>query len=210
MKHQDFRHSGSGWRAAPAEGGVTCLIVPGLHGSGPGHWQTLWEQTRGDCVRAELGRWSDPCPDLWRDRLDRAVAAASGSVVLAAHSLGCFAVSHWAAQAAPALIVRVQGALLVAPPDIEAPEADPRLQRFAATPAPAPALPFRSIVVASIDDRYATPDRSRAIAAIWGAEFVDIGASGHINAASRLGAWPAGQALLEDLICRSAPRFNPR
>ncbi len=34
---------------------IQCLIVPGLNNSGPRHWQTLWEQTRTDCHRVDLG-----------------------------------------------------------------------------------------------------------------------------------------------------------
>lgn len=201
MKHQDFPGTGSRRHAVRRGSAVTCLVVPGLDGSGPDHWQSLWERTRTDCARAELGCWSDPHLAVWRDGLDRAVSGIDGRVVLAAHSLGCFAVAWWAASASASLISRVQGALLVAPPDVEKPGVDPRLTRFA--PTPSSALPFRSILVASANDPYASPLRSREMAATWGAEFVDLGEAGHINAKSRIGFWPAGQALLEDLIHRS-------
>ena len=39
------------------------LTIPGLNNSGPGHWQTLWEKTRGDCERVELGSWASPSRD---------------------------------------------------------------------------------------------------------------------------------------------------
>ena len=32
----------------------TILTVPGLNGSGPAHWQTLWEGMRPDTARIEL------------------------------------------------------------------------------------------------------------------------------------------------------------
>lgn len=69
-------------------------------------------------------------------------------------------------------------------------------------------LPFPSIVVASADDDYVTPAQARAYATAWGSEYVEIGAAGHINSASGLGAWPAGRALLERL--RSAPQSSVR
>lgn len=31
------------------------LTVPGLGGSGRSHWQTLWEESRPDTLRVELG-----------------------------------------------------------------------------------------------------------------------------------------------------------
>src|SRR3546814_6249886 len=43
-----------------------CLIVPGLNNSGPSHWQTLWEQSRPDCERVDLGMWSRPHRNHWR------------------------------------------------------------------------------------------------------------------------------------------------
>jgi predicted alpha/beta hydrolase family esterase len=35
------------------------LIVPGLNGSGPGHWQTLWEEKYG-YKRVEQRDWEKP------------------------------------------------------------------------------------------------------------------------------------------------------
>jgi len=46
------------------------LTVPGLNGSGPSHWQTLWEQTRDDIVRVDLGNWAAPRRNAWVTRLD--------------------------------------------------------------------------------------------------------------------------------------------
>ena len=60
-------------------------------------------------------------------------------------------------------------------------------------------LPFPSKVVFSQNDEWVTPVRARQFAEAWGSELVDIGAAGHINAASGYGAWPAGLALLESL-----------
>jgi uncharacterized protein len=196
MKHHDFhRCDRDRWTERATD--VTCLIVPGLDGSGPGHWQTLWETTRTDCMRAELGRWSDPHLRAWRDGLDAAVGTTRGPIVFAAHSLGCFAVAWWLATASTPLLARVRGALLVAPPDVERPNVDERLRRFAPTPNFAARSP--TLLVASRDDPYASFERSCAMAERWGAQLVDVGELGHINAASGLGAWEDGQDLLSIL-----------
>ena len=63
-------------------------------------------------------------------------------------------------------------------------------------------LPFASILVGSQNDPYCRADRAQALARDWGAEFVDLGAAGHINAESQLGDWPAGHALLNRLLTR--------
>jgi len=175
-----------------------CLIVPGLGNSGAGHWQTIWEQQRRDCLRVQLGLWDDPIRNVWISRIDQVVSAAQGPVVLVAHSLGCHAVLWWARLLGDAVPRNVVGALLVAPPDVDRAGAPAPLVRF--TPTPQAMLPFPTIVVASSDDPWGDPDRTEDLAARWGAEFVLLEGEGHINAASGLGDWPAGQELLESLL----------
>lgn len=175
-----------------------CLTIPGLGGSGPSHWQSIWERERHDCDRIELGCWDDPVRNLWISRIDQDVRASPAPVILVAHSLGCLAVAWWAHLVGEAAACNVRGALLVAPPDVDRPGADQRIARFA--PAPKAILPFRSIVVASRDDPYCTFDRAEELASGWLAGLIDAGAVGHINAASELGAWRPGMALLDRLL----------
>jgi uncharacterized protein len=174
------------------------LLVPGLGNSGPGHWQTIWERERHDCLRVQLGMWDDPHRNVWISRIDQAVGAAQGPVVLAAHSLGCLAVAWWSTLLGDALPRNVVGALLVALPDAGRDGTDPRVARFG--PLPRSPLPFRTIVVASSDDPWCELDCSRDLAACWGANHVTLAGRGHINAASGLGDWPQGQELLEGLL----------
>jgi predicted alpha/beta hydrolase family esterase len=61
-------------------------------------------------------------------------------------------------------------------------------------------LPFPSIVAASRNDAYCSLLRASGLALAWGSRLVDCGAVGHINADSRLGDWPEGFALLQDLL----------
>jgi len=185
---------------------VRCLIIPGLHDSGPDHWQTRWLACRDDCARVELGRWSEPSRTLWMSRLDRAVARSRDPVVLVAHSLGCHAVAWWANEASAPRLEKVRGALLVAPPDVDRPDAIALLTPFA--PTPDRALPFRSILAASRDDDYASFERSRWMAARWGSALIDFGRQGHLNTESRLGDWIDGQRLLRGLI-RQEPIAAP-
>jgi predicted alpha/beta hydrolase family esterase len=171
-------------------------ILPGLNGSGPDHWQTRWQHIRPECRRVEQASWDQPDLDQWCATLDAAVRAAPAPVVLVAHSLGCALVGHWVAGGGA--VERVGGALLVAPCDTECPGAPAVIGRFA--PMPVAPLPFRSTVVASSNDSYATLDRTCGFARDWGSAFVDAGPIGHINAASGLGDWLFGQVLLDTLI----------
>jgi uncharacterized protein len=179
---------------------ATCLIVPGLRGAGPEHWQTLWEQERSDCVRVDLGCWSSPVRSIWVGRLDKAVMSTPPPVIIVAHSLGCLATTWWAAGAEPAVTARVRGALLVAPPDVEGHTRHRLLKRFA--PEPDFNLPFPALLVASRNDPYATFERQMAMARRWGCQLVDIGEQGHINVESGVGDWLEGQILLDELIER--------
>jgi uncharacterized protein len=116
--------------------------------------------------------------------------------VLVAHSLGCQLVAAWAAHSQHT--ARVRGALLVAPPDIEREDMPPNLHSW--RPIVRQALPFAAIVVTSDDDPYSTPERSAHLLSEWGARQVGIGGAGHINGESGLGDWPAGHALLAQLV----------
>jgi predicted alpha/beta hydrolase family esterase len=176
---------------------VTTFLLPGLSNSGPEHWQSYWERTDSTCRRIEQAEWETPhCAD-WVAELDAAIASTAEDVVLVAHSSSCAMVAHWSRDASAETRARVRGALLVAPSDPEGPNYPSGPTGFA--PVPLVPLPFPSIVVASTNDEYVSPAQARAYAAAWESTYVEIGAAGHINSASGLGAWPAGRALLERL-----------
>lgn len=174
------------------------LLVPGIHNSGPDHWQTVWEGKRTDAHRVDLGMWDNPHRNTWVNKLNLAILRAERPVVLVAHSLGCLAVAWWAEYERPSYADPVAGALLVAPPDVDRPGLDPRLARFGACPRQP--LPFPGFLIASHDDPYCNFRTSRGLARDWQLRFADAGAIGHINADSRLEDWPFGERLLKQLL----------
>lgn len=178
--------------AAPRSSRV--LLLPGWLNSGPTHWQSRWEAAHG-FTRVEQNDWQWPRRGDWMARLDEVLLADDAPAQLVAHSLGCQLVAAWAAHSRHRQ--RVQGALLVAPPDTEREDTPPQL--FNWRPMLRQRLPFPSIVVASSDDPFCSLDRARAIAADWGSAFDAIGARGHVNGDSGLGDWPEGLALLRRL-----------
>jgi hypothetical protein len=170
------------------------LVLAGLWNSGPQHWQTLWEHKHPGWQRVPHRDWFNPDRHEWVSELDGAIAAAEGGPpILVAHSLGCVMVAHWAASDSP---LKVVGAFLVAPSDVEAPSYPADASSF--KPMPLAKLPFPSIVVASSDDPYVSIERARQFAQAWGSRFVEIGAAGHINGDSGHGEWPEGEQLLAD------------
>ncbi|HVX95062.1 MAG TPA: alpha/beta hydrolase [Polyangia bacterium] len=181
---------------------VRILVLPGLGGSGPGHWQTRWEACEPSCARVEQRDWDRPNLAEWLRAADEAIAAAGGPVVLVAHSLACSLVAHGARRPAWAPVV---GALLVAPADVDSPAHTPDETRGFA-PIPTEPLPFPATVVSSRNDPYVSFERARELAGRWRAQFVDAGSVGHINADSGLGEWMEGRRLLGALIARAVIR----
>lgn len=169
------------------------IIVPGLGGSGPDHWQSWLERQIPGAARISDVDWERPQLSLWMDRLRSSIRRQPGGIVVA-HSLGCALVAH-VARAFPDL--PVGGALLVAPADIDASPIIPETLRGFAD-VPSDALPFPSIVIASANDPYMSQQRADYFASSWGARLIHYGACGHINVASGFGAWPDGLRILSD------------
>lgn len=177
------------------------VIVPGYGNSGPEHWQTLLEQSHDKALRVVQENWNRPLRGQWAKALDRAVQNLESPSILVGHSAGAMTIVHWASRAAPSS--KVVGALLVAPPDMEAslPGMPPawtiRLAGWA--PIPLKRLPWKSIVVASSNDPMCSIARSQEFARAWGSQFVDLGPAGHINADAGFGDWPQARSLIESL-----------
>ncbi|MFC8190350.1 RBBP9/YdeN family alpha/beta hydrolase [Cellulomonas sp. NPDC057328] len=173
----------------------TPVFVAGIGNSEPDHWQARWHAELPHGVWVEHASWDHPDRDLWVRDLDEALRAVAGPKVLVAHSLGCTLVTEWAAGNEDPDVV---AALLVAAPDVHGPAFPEEAVGFTG-PTDRP-LPFRTVLVASHDDPFATFAHSVAVADSLGATLVDAGHVGHVNAGSGLGDWPAGRALLDELL----------
>lgn len=163
------------------------LIVPGLHDSGPDHWQTWFEHRLGDTRRVDQADWENPCLAGWAARVGEVIAAESEAVWIVAHSFGCLA----AVRAGSLWPGRVRAALLVAP-------ADPDRFGLAAL-LPQERLRFPSMIVASNDDPWLRATVAERWAGVWGSSYRNIGSAGHINVDSGHGPWPQGLAFFEEL-----------
>lgn len=169
------------------------LTLAGLWNSGPQHWQTHWEHKHPAWRRMQHRDWNSPGCHEWVAELDAAIATCEGPPVLVAHSLACIMVAKWADSGSA---LKIAGAFLVAPSDVEAPSYPVDANGFA--PIPMAKLPFPSIVVTSSNDEFVSIVRARAFAQAWGSKLVDIGPAGHINGDSGYGEWPEGEKMLVD------------
>lgn len=171
---------------------ATVLIVPGLHGSGPDHWQTWLETKIPDSVRVIQRDWTKPNINEWAARIQREIARAPGDIRIVAHSFGCLAT----AEAARTQGHRISGALLVAP-------ASPL--KFGPAPASLDKeLGFPSLLVASRNDPWMSLMEAASWAESWGSQLIDLGEAGHINVEAGYGPWPGAIELLERLRFRPA------
>lgn len=167
------------------------LVLPGLGNSGVEHWQSYWCLAFRNAMRVLQDDWDNPKLASWLKRLDAALNGGTRPTILICHSLSCTLAAHWAVRAEPG---RVKAVLLVAPSDLERPDAPPATRDF--LPMPKQRFPVPTLVVASTDDTYVKPAKAREFAEAWGADYCELPELGHINTISRLGFWPQGLLLL--------------
>jgi predicted alpha/beta hydrolase family esterase len=156
------------------------IFVPETGPVSPEHWISRWSAKLSTARLVEAGE-----PQETRRRL---VAAAGGSrpTLLIGYSTGAIAVALDAPNLAGA---DVRGAFLVAPPSEDALS---KLDGGVWPGSPRARLPWPSMLLASRTDPYASARQSRTLAEDWGAEFVDAGEAGRIDAESGHGPWPDG------------------
>jgi len=169
------------------------LVAPGLHNSGPDHWQSRWQRLYPRFERVEQKRWSDPVLLRWADRLDEVLDQDRRPTLIVAHSFGCLTT---ALSLSRSTSPHVAGVLLVGPADPDKFQVSSLL--------PHGGLPCPSIMVASTNDPWMTVEKAETWAERWGSDFVNAGALGHINAESGLGDWRFGQRLLQVLAQRAS------
>jgi predicted alpha/beta hydrolase family esterase len=156
------------------------LIVPGLHDSGPAHWQTWLQGLHRHSLRVVQTDWQQPDLARWSETITRTLEhAGPGPWIAVGHSFGSLALVQHLAQVAASPI---RAALLVAP-------ADPA--RFGVAEQLSPLqVPVVSTVVASDTDPWMQADQARRWARRWGSHWINLGDAGHINTESGFGPLP--------------------
>jgi predicted alpha/beta hydrolase family esterase len=169
------------------------LVIPGKGGSGPDHWQSLFEARWPGSRRVQQEDWQRPALEPWATRVLETAALCKRPLVAVAHSFGCLAAVRAIARGAA-----IDAALLVAPPD---PDrfgiARQVIERRLALPA---------LLVGSDDDPWLGTARAADLAAQWQATFINLGPVGHINVAAGFGHWPLAERLAAQLLQESGGR----
>ncbi|GGI20718.1 hypothetical protein GCM10008066_25430 [Oxalicibacterium faecigallinarum] len=174
------------------------LIVPGLHGSGPEHWQSRWEAQHADFERVHQDDWSIPDLPRWSWKLEQTLAQSDRPTLIVAHSFGCLTTIHANRHGR----FNIAGALLVAPADPDKFHVANALRDVR--------LSCPSVVVGSTNDPWMNAARASYWADVWGCGFLNAGALGHINAESGLGDWEQGWQQFERLRDIADTLAHPR
>lgn len=163
------------------------VLVPGFKDSGPEHWQSLWQHASPVFQRITQRRWDNPDIELWIAAIQRLLLARGRPAVLIGHSLGALASSCLAADHHPL----VAGLVLVAPAEPTRFEAEERV--------PKASLGVPARLIASHNDPVMRFNRAEHWSRIWGADLIDLGDAGHINAEAGFGPWSHGLDIVVDL-----------
>jgi predicted alpha/beta hydrolase family esterase len=169
------------------------LIAPRPGEADEGDWPNRWLAKLSTAKRVAPRDIRSTERAAWTDAVADAARAATRPVLFVGHGLGATAVASAAFQLGAA---DVRGAFLVTPPDRTG------LGRIAAPPWPLPSapLPWPSLVIGSRNAADGAFDAVAALATEWGAEFVDAGEAGGLDAASGHGPWPEGLMRLAAFI----------
>lgn len=168
----------------------SALVIPGKDGSGPDHWQTLFEGRWPGSRRVQQQDWQRPDLEPWASRVMETAAQCKRPLVAVAHSFGCLAAVRAIGRGAA-----IDAALLVAPAD---PDRFGIARWFIERRLGLPAL-----LVGSDNDPWLSAARAAELARHWEAAFINLGPAGHINVAAGFGHWPLAEQLAARLLQES-------
>ncbi|PZP36710.1 MAG: alpha/beta hydrolase [Roseateles depolymerans] len=176
------------------------LIIPGLHDSGPAHWQTWLQAQYRDARRVTQRDPGTPALERWAERIQRTLeVAGDGEWLAVAHSFGALALVRHLADHPDSPI---REALLVAP-------AEP--DKFGLAEAlPHERLPRRTRLIASSNDPWMSAASAARWAHRWGSSFSNLGAVGHVNTESGFGPFPLAKAWVDSARQRAAAEQRPQ
>jgi uncharacterized protein len=167
------------------------LILHGLEGSGPGHWQRWLAgrlRQRGENVRfPELPDPYDPKPEEWLAALQPELAALEGERVVLCHSLGCLLWLLNSRDGATGVADRV---LLVAPPCTDEVEPVVRFRPDGVDASHVRAAARATRMLCSDADPYCPAGPAATFGDPLELDYELIPGGGHLNTDAGYGPWP--------------------
>jgi predicted alpha/beta hydrolase family esterase len=167
------------------------LILHGLEGSGPDHWQTWLAaqlRARGERVAyPDLSDPFDPQPDRWLAELRAELAVMVGQRVVLCHSLGCLLWLLHAREGGDA----VERVLLVAPPCTDELPAVVRFRPDGVTADQVRAAAGSTRMLCSDADPYCPAGAAARFGEPLELDYAVVAGGGHLNTDAGYGPWPA-------------------
>jgi len=186
--HADHRPGTAGTPRAPR-----LLVIPGLHDSGPAHWQTWLQRQYSDARRVVQRDFSRAELERWAERIQSTVDNAGGEWIAVAHSFGVLALVRHLSENRNSPI---REALLVAPADPE---------KFGiAELLPHRRLPVPSTLICSQNDPWMSAVGASRWAMRWGSHVSNLGPVGHINTESGFGPLPLAKRWVDAAMAQAA------
>jgi predicted alpha/beta hydrolase family esterase len=180
-------------RRRPAGPGLSrsFLILHGLEGSGPGHWQPWLAgrlRERGENVRfPELPDPYDPTPDEWLAALQPELAALAGERIVVCHSLGCLL---WLLNARDGATDVADRVLLVAPPCTDEVEPVVRFRPDGVDASHVRTAARATRMLCSDADPYCPAGAAARFGDPLGLDYQVVPGGGHLNTDAGYGPWP--------------------
>jgi predicted alpha/beta hydrolase family esterase len=171
---------------------MSFLILHGLQGSGPDHWQSWLAgrlRERGERVRyPDLPEPDSPRLDSWLEVLDRELRDPAG-VVVVCHSLAC---GLWLPHANRGATAQpVERVRLVAPPSPSVQLPASGFFPLSVEPDEVARAAGSTLVIWADNDPYCPEGAERLYAGPLGLRSYELAGRGHINPEAGFGPWPA-------------------
>lgn len=177
------------------------LLLPGRFPAINRTWHSSCTALKLDCAQIDLGNWHNPSLAKWVLRLDLAIARSDKPIFLVAHDVACFAACWWAAMAPKERTRQISGIILLAPPDLNGSDADPR---FSSLPqVPCIPLPFPANVISSDNDPERPAALGQDLARRTGAQFFNAGAWDKLIGFLRTDSW---QTKLKEMMAEASKK----
>ncbi|OAL81489.1 esterase [Acinetobacter sp. SFB] len=171
---------------------IHTVIVPGVGGSEPAHWQSWLQRQLMSCSRVQQQDWHKPVLETWISEFVNTVSPIQGSIQIVAHSFGCLTTVAALAQH-PELNQKIKNLILVAPANPArfgeagfARDSQQDYQRYfhqLKTVVP-------TTLLISENDPWLSFEDAQCLAQAWKLNPINLGQVGHINVASGFGPFP--------------------
>ena len=171
---------------------IHTVIVPGVGGSEPAHWQSWLQRQLMSCSRVQQKDWNNPVLETWISEFVNTVAPIQGKIQIVAHSFGCLTTVAALAQH-PELNQKIKNLILVTPANParfgEAGFARDSQQDYQSYFHQLK-IEVPTTLLISENDPWLNFEDAQCLAQAWKLNPINLGQVGHINIASGFGPFP--------------------